>query len=476
MAKNLADYAHAARSFLTSPRSAPPLETKASEAAKVAFAWLNGIEQYPPRDYRKLTPYAKTNPIVRRALKLCGEGVASLEPIVKIKGQEVDSATTHPQLAQIMRYLKKPNQVQDGASLIAAVTAFYKASGNGWLEYVPGLSGMAEFYALRPERMNIIPGPNGWPIQYIYDPGTGRKKAWPVNIERGKSSILHIRDFALDNDLYAHGALEAADKALAIYESAWVLAKAMFDNSAMPAGMLVYSPKVPAGTSYPSLSAEQRVDLQKRLDEKFKGPKNRGKPMVTGEDLRWEPMGSSLVDMEAIALRESAARDIANAFGVPPMLLCIPGDTTYSNFTEASRGFYRNTVFADARAIYGAIGRWFSSLTGIADLEITFDEEKAWALADELSALWARVDSADGLSLDEKRKAKGYSEMRTPESVRPLVRAGYATIEDIIGGDLGLYGDRSIEGGVAEVLDDDAQQTENLIEADPRQLPAPPKK
>jgi phage portal protein BeeE len=40
----------------------------------------------------------------------------------------------------------------------------------------------------------------------------------------------------------------------------------------------------------------------------------------------------------------TASRDIALAFGVPPMLLGIPGDNTYANYREANRAFYRLTV------------------------------------------------------------------------------------------------------------------------------------
>jgi phage portal protein BeeE len=36
-----------------------------------------------------------------------------------------------------------------------------------------------------------------------------------------------------------------------------------------------------------------------------------------------------------------AAREIALALGVPPMLLGIPGDNTYSNYQEATRSFWR---------------------------------------------------------------------------------------------------------------------------------------
>jgi len=39
--------------------------------------------------------------------------------------------------------------------------------------------------------------------------------------------------------------------------------------------------------------------------------------------------------MDFIEGKHSAARDIALAFGVPPQLLGIPGDNTYSNLVEA---------------------------------------------------------------------------------------------------------------------------------------------
>lgn len=55
-------------------------------------------------------------------------------------------------------------------------------------------------------------------------------------------------------------------------------------------------------------------------------------------------MGLSPKDMDFVEARNGAARDIALAFGVPPMLLGIPGDNTYANYQEANRAFYRLTV------------------------------------------------------------------------------------------------------------------------------------
>ena len=43
--------------------------------------------------------------------------------------------------------------------------------------------------------------------------------------------------------------------------------------------------------------------------------------------------------MDFIEAKHVAAREIALALGVPPMLLGIPGDNTYSNYQEATRSF-----------------------------------------------------------------------------------------------------------------------------------------
>ncbi len=61
--------------------------------------------------------------------------------------------------------------------------------------------------------------------------------------------------------------------------------------------------------------------------------------------------------MDFAEAKNGAARDIALAFGVPPMLIGIPGDNTYANYAEANRAFWRLTVlpliFRTAEAMTG---------------------------------------------------------------------------------------------------------------------------
>ena len=52
--------------------------------------------------------------------------------------------------------------------------------------------------------------------------------------------------------------------------------------------------------------------------------------MLLEGGLRWQALSLTPADMDFAALKAAAARDIALAFGVPPVLLGLPGDATLS--------------------------------------------------------------------------------------------------------------------------------------------------
>jgi phage portal protein BeeE len=68
-----------------------------------------------------------------------------------------------------------------------------------------------------------------------------------------------------------------------------------------------------------------------------------------------------------VAGKEGAARDIALAFGVPPVLVGLPGDATYANAREAGRALYRQTVLPMAarilKSLEAMLGDWLGAVT-----------------------------------------------------------------------------------------------------------------
>jgi HK97 family phage portal protein len=119
--------------------------------------------------------------------------------------------------------------------------------------------------------------------------------------------------------------------------------------------------------------------------------------------------------MDFIAAKHVAAREVALALGVPPMLLGIPGDNTYSNYAEANRSFWRQTVLPLVSRTAKALSNWLApafagagSASEARALELRPDLDTVEALSTEREALWERVRRSDFLTVNEKRAAVGY--------------------------------------------------------------------
>ena len=110
--------------------------------------------------------------------------------------------------------------------------------------------------------------------------------------------------------------------------------------------------------------------------------------------------------MEFHETKAAAAREIALAFGVPPMLMGIPGDLTYANYAEANRAFYRLTVLPLATRVAASVAWWLSEHMG-AEVDLKPDLDQIPALADERDQHWRRVAAAEFLTPAEKRAALG---------------------------------------------------------------------
>ena len=195
---------------------------------------------------------------------------------------------------------------------------------------------MRELHLLRPDRVGIVEGRDGWPEAYDYRVG-GLVRRFAA--ESDGLTLLHLKLFHPLDDHLGFPPLAAAQVALDLSNAAASWNKALLDNSARPSGALVYQPKEGG-----NLSPDQYERLKEELDEGYSGPMRAGRPLLLEGGLDWKAMGLSPKDMDFVEARNGAARDIALAFGVPPMLLGIPGDNTYANYQEANRAFYRLTV------------------------------------------------------------------------------------------------------------------------------------
>jgi len=332
------------------------------------------------------------NPVGFRCVKLIAEAAAAI-PLVCQDAQR--RYETHP----VLELIRRPNPAQGRADLLEALYGQILLSGNGYLEAVGGDELPAELHVLRSDRMSLIPGADGWPVAYDYAVGARRVR---FEVTGRRDTICHIRSFHPLDDHYGLSPVQAAAVSIDVHNSASTWSKALLDNAARPSGAIIYR----AGEGQPHLSAEQYDRLVAEMEAMHSGARNAGRPMLLEGGLDWKPMGFSPSDMEFQKTKEAAAREIAIAFGVPPMLLGLPGDATYANYQEANRALYRLTVLPLATRVTAAVSHWLSGFTGDA-VELRPDPDQIPALAAERDQQWARVGAADFLTGEEKRVLLG---------------------------------------------------------------------
>ncbi len=311
--------------------------------------------------------------------------------VIAVRMSLVQSAADSP----LAKLLAKPNREQAGPDLLETFYGHLTISGDAFLEAVRLDGEVREIFVLRPDRMKAIKGARGYPNGWEHRVGSSVRKI--LREADGFLPVLHLKLFHPADDYAGHAPLEAAARAVDVHNAGGAWAKALMDNAARPSGALIYS-------GAEELTGEQLSDLRGDLERIYSGAGNAGRPMVLQGGLDWKPMSLSPADMDFVEARNMAAREIALAFGVPPMLLGIPGDATYANYREANAAFWRLTVLPLVNRTARALSGWLGEVTGA---EAVADIDGVPAFQEERAAQWARIDGASFLTIEEKRRLAG---------------------------------------------------------------------
>lgn len=363
-------------------------ETRVPLAPGISQGWTPAFAQEGgPRPYqyeRGVREGFLANPIAQRAVRIVAEGVG-----------QAPTSSNNSELAALI------TATSAGQSLIETLASHLLLHGNGFVQIIKDASGQPiELFALRPDRVSVVSGPDGWPCAYDYSV-LGDKIVLPVEDEDGWPSIIHIKTMHPLDDYLGAGALAAAAQAVGIHNAASEWNRALLENAARPSGALVYEQADGSG-----LTNEQFDRLKVELETAFSGSGNAGRPMLLDGGLRWQSMAMSPADMDFATLKSAAAREISLAFGVPPMLLGLPGDNTYSNYREANRALWRLTLLPLAEKLFSALQEglspWFE------DSSIAIDLDRITALSEDRERLWKQVSDADFLTRSEKRELLGF--------------------------------------------------------------------
>ncbi|TCU59596.1 HK97 family phage portal protein [Novosphingobium sp. PhB57] len=218
------------------------------------------------------------NPVAQRAVRLVAEGIggAPLRP-------------ADPRLVSLV------TETSAGQSLLETLACHLLLHGNAYVQVLKDARGRpVELFALRPERVSIVAGEDGWPAAFAYDVA-GRRLTIPLLDEDAAPNVIHIRHFHPADDHYGAGCLAAADEAIATHNAASQWNRQLLENAARPSGALVYE----AGEGN-TLTGDQFDRLKTELTQAYAGSGNAGRPRARRES-RHPPQRPARIQRTPIA-------------------------------------------------------------------------------------------------------------------------------------------------------------------------------
>lgn len=339
------------------------------------------------------------NVIVYRCVQLISRGVGSI-PWLLYKGK--NEVENHP----LLSLLSVPNIKQADATFREEFVSHLLMFGNVYILKTSHASACPlELNLLRPEHIKIIKSEKYISIAYEYTIG-GKKYNFPIDPLTGKSDVLHIKFFNSLDPLYGMSPLMVAASAIDQHNAVGAHNLSLLKNGGRPSGAFIIKPD-PHGIG---LTDEQRSSLTNDIKSIYEGPSNAGRVLFLEGDFEWKEMGTTLKDLDFLSGKNLSAREIAQAFGVPPMLVGVPGDATFSNYREARYHLWEDTILPLMDLIVGEFNRWIS-MDFDEDLTIAYDADAIPALALKREASWDKIAHVDFLTTDEKRQAVGYGKL-----------------------------------------------------------------
>ena len=306
-----------------------------------------------------------------------------------------EELTDHP----LLRLIDRPNPFQGRFELIEHLTAYLYLSGNAYVEAVGpsadpsaggGFKPPTELYALRPDRMTVVPDPTHFIRGYEY-------KVAGQSVKFSRDQVMHLKLFHPLDDWYGLSPIQVAALPVDKINASDRWNAALLRNSAVPSGALV---------SKKRLTDEQYGRLKSEMREQVQGVANARSPLLLEEDIDWKEIGQSPKEMDWIAGLKFSALQIAQIYNIPPELIGLT-PATYQNRKEARKALYTEVVLPALSRLRDSLNTWLTPRFGDG-LMLNYNRNAIEALSEDQTALWQRVNDSRFLTLNEQRALVGY--------------------------------------------------------------------
>jgi HK97 family phage portal protein len=222
--------------------------------------------------------------------------------------------------------------------------------------------------------------------------------------------ITHFKYIRPDDYFYGQGAVVPSAIPIDLIREAETTNLNLFKNGAMPSGALE-TDKTVDDIRYKRIKAE--------FDAKYKGTKNANRTLILDNGLKYKQISQSMKDLEFIQGIKLSREEICIAFKVPPLLIGILDNASYSNYEQAVKIFWVHCIIPKVRRIEQVI----STIVKRFDDKLYFEFD--------LSTVEALKDNQEQLSTIAQR----YFNIGIP--LNQIIAALNLPFEDIEGGDTG---------------------------------------
>ena len=426
---------------------------------------LVAITNPPPpqskiRDYNEFVKEGyKGNVVAFRSIEKITDGLADVQLLLKRKrlgNRMPEEVTDHP----ILTLLEKPNMMQSYQSFVKQAFGYFLISGNTYIQCVgPGRNQVKELLALRPDRMTVLPSPFMVPSGFKYKVNQ-TETIFPMDVITGDSPVLHMKTFNPNDDWLGMSFIEASAFSVDQHNATGRWNLSLLENSGRPSGALVMTPsdQNPSG----QLNEEQRNLLKAEIDRKFSGSRNAGRPLLLEGGLDWKEMSFNPKDMDWLNGRNTNAREIAFAFGVPPQLLGIPGDNTFSNYEQAKQALFIDVVIPLSRMWVNHLNSWLVPAFGDDGLFLEPDINSIEALEPMRREKWTQTQASAFLTINEKRERLGFGRYMPTDDAADKIFVPIGQIPLELAAEDDFLGDDDDDTSDFEDPDDDIDDTDDV--------------
>ena len=330
----------------------------------------------------------KQNDTVYACINYIAKSCAGINWLLYDGEQEI---LIHP----ILKMFKRPNPQEGWSYFFQKVVSYLFIAGNVYIEKAGNFN---EIYCLRPDRVQIEAGDSIQPIKrYVYSIG-GQK------IYFKPEEILHLKLFNPLNDWYGLSPIQVAGMSIDQNTLAKKWNSSLLKNSGRPSAII--TPKEG------NIGEKGILQIQETFKEET-GYEHAGIIRVLDNSLNYQQIGLTPMDMDWANILKSSNKQIAIDFHIPPELIGDSENKTYSNYQEARKSFYTETILPLMDYFKDEFNNWI--FTNDNKLHLEYNSDEIEALQEDRQLLWQR--GKDGVN----------SGIITPNEAREFL--GYTTVK-----------------------------------------------